>query len=240
MMALGAAAKADTITSVSCSTPTAAFQTDTAACDAIGRYGYSQASVTTGVALPASASDTAVINVNSSAAALQYSLHGIGGTATAQSAADVGIVFDTTGATRNGWLELSLTQNAWTTPVNGAISGSLSVGSFSAASDGGNLTSIWIPIQLGTQFGFDYVTNLIAIGSTGSGLTTGAIDTEITLQAFEADQTTGAQLFDPPGSPAGLLETPEPQGLGMLAGLASLGILFFIRQRRTPKNTFTR
>lgn len=224
-------AAADTMTSVSCATPTAALQTGTSSCDAPGSYGYSQATVRSNVLLPSTASEAAVIKAVTSASAMQFGTHGIAGTATAQSMADIGIIFDTAGAARSGLLELNFTQNAWAAPVNGFISESLSVGSYRVTPGGSNF-SIWIPIQLGGEFGFDYAQSLTAIGSAGSGVTSGNVDAAITLQAFEADGVTGVQLFDPPGSPAPLLATPEPGGLGLMTMAIAGGLLFLMRSRR--------
>src|SRR5665213_810218 len=65
------AARASTITSVTCAAPTVALATGSASCDAIGLYGYSQAMVSTGITLPGTARDAAVIQANSSVSALQ-------------------------------------------------------------------------------------------------------------------------------------------------------------------------
>ena len=139
---------------------------------------------------------------------MQYGVHGIAGTATAQSSADIGILFDTSGPLRDGLLELNFTQNAWQMPSNGYLSELLTIGSYTVDPNGNSLISIWIPIQLGSQFGFDYLATVAAIGSSGGGLASGAIESQISLQAFEADGTTGVQLFDPPGNPDTLLSRP--------------------------------
>jgi hypothetical protein len=225
---LAGGAAGDTVTSVSCATPTASFVTGPASCNVLGSYGFSQASVNSGIVLPATAGDAAVINASSSVSALQTGIHGITATATAQSSADIGIIFDTSGAVRNGYLELSFLQNAWEIPENGAISESLTIGSYTASPDGASLSSIWIPIQLGTQFGFNYLESVAAIGSSGSGLTVGEIDSEISLLAFESDGTTAVQLFDPPGDPGSL--TPEPSSAGIvIAGILGLAVLLKFR-----------
>ena len=217
---------ADTVTSVSCSTPTVALAIGSATCDAVGSYGYSQAAVSTNINLPATASDAAVITADSSVSALQVGVHGITGTATAQSSTDIGIIFDTTGPLRNGLLELSFLQDGWTTPINGYISDSLSVASYRVNPNGSSLSSIWIPVQLGTDFGFDFQQSLAAIGSSISGLSTGDIDSQISLLAFEADGTTAVQLYDPPGDPGNLL-TPEPASVGLMAAGLLAAVLFF-------------
>jgi hypothetical protein len=221
--------RASTITSVTCATPTAVLATGAASCDAIGLYGYSQAVVSTGITLPGTATDAAVIQASSSASALQTGVHGIVGTATAQSSAEIGIIFDTTGPVRSGLLELSFLQNTWDAPLNGYLSQSLAIGSYSANPNGSSLSSIWIPIELGSQFGFDYTQSIAAIGSSIGGLSTGSIDSQMSLLAFEADGITAVQLYDPPGSPSNLF-TPEPANIGIMAiGLFSL--ILFVKLR---------
>ena len=223
-------APADTVTSVSCATPTAPFVIGAASCDAIGSYGYAQATVASSVALPGTAGHPAVIEANSVVAALQTGVHGLTGIATAQSTANVGILFDTGGPVRNGYLELYFLQNAWHAPVNGVISELLTIGSYSASPDGSSLSSILIPIQLGTQFGFDYMQSVAAIGSSAGGLSIGDIDSQISLFAFEANGTTPVLLFDPPGDPVEAL-TPEPAAGGsVLVGIAGFALLFKFRR----------
>jgi hypothetical protein len=216
---------ADTVTSVSCATPTAPLATGASTCDAAGLYGYTQGNVSTNISLPATAADAATITANSSVSALQTGVHGISQTATAQASANIGIIFDTTGSLRNGLLELSFLQNGWTSPINGYMSESLSIGSYSVNPNGSSLSSVWIPIQLGSQFGFDYQQSIAAIGSSISGLSRGDIDSQISLLAFEANGTTAVQLYDPPGGPGNLL-TPEPASLGLMGlGLLSAALL---------------
>ena len=165
-MLLCSLANADTVTSVSCSTPTAPFATGASNCDALGSYGYSQATAGFSEVMPTTASQAAVINARSTASALQFGAHGVAGTATAQSSVDLGIIFDTTGAVRSGLLELSFLQNTWVTPVNGLMKESLTVGSYSISPEGSSLSTIWIPIELGSQFGFEYLQSIAAIGSS--------------------------------------------------------------------------
>jgi hypothetical protein len=229
---LAGCAAADILAAVSCSTPTAAFQTNGSSCDAMGSYGYSKAAVSSSVELAATASGAAIIEATSTASLMQGGTHGITGTATGQSSADIGIIFDTTGAVRNGLLELSFAQSSWTAPLNGYISENLTIGTYTVAPDGSKLSAIWIPIELGSAFGFDYVQSLAAIGSSGSGVTSGTIGTALSLRAFEADGTTGVQLFDPPESPTPLLlATPEPGNLGIItAGVVGLAFLFRLRR----------
>jgi hypothetical protein len=217
-------ASADTVTSVSCATPTAPYAIGGASCGATGSYGYAQATVSSSVVLPGTASNPAVIDASSGVTALQTGVHGLTGTATAQSSANIGITFDTGGPVRDGYLELNFLQYAWRAPVNGVISELLTIGSYSASPDGSSLSSIFIPIQLGTQFGFEYLQSAAAIGSSAGGLSIGDIDSQISLFAFEGNGTTPVLLLDPPGNPDAL--TPEPAAMGiMLVGIAGLALL---------------
>jgi hypothetical protein len=219
---------ASTVTSVSCSTPGSPYLVSSTSCYQLGLDGYSRGAVNTTVSLPSTAASAALITASSNASALESSFRGVTATATAISAADIGIIFDTTGALRNGLLEMSFTQDSWTRPVNGYLSESLSVASYSVDPNGSSIRSVWIPIQLGTDFGFEYKESVTAISSALSGLTAGTIDSQISLQAFESNGTTPVQLFDPPG----ILLTPEPASLGLLITAGIFGAALLIKNRR--------
>lgn len=142
---------------------------------------------------------------------------GIGAFSTAEASNDLALNLDTAGPLRNGYLELNFSQNAWTAPGFGSISELLTIGTYSVSPGGQNL-SVFIPVQLGTDFSLNFLDSLTVNGDAATGVASGAIGADISLLAFEADQTTAVQLFDPP-SPA--TATPEPASLGMMA----LGIL---------------
>jgi hypothetical protein len=226
MAAFSSFSAATTVTtSVTCSSPGAAYLTNSASCYALGTEGYAQGGVTTSVSLPTSASGAGVISADSTASALETTIRGLTATATATASANIGITFDTTGPVRNGLLELTFDQLTWTPPANGYTNESLSVASYSVNPDGSNV-SVWIPIQLGTDFSFEYQQSLTAISS---GLTSGEIDSQISLLAFEANGMTPVQLYDPPGPS---LLTPEPASIGMMMAAGVLGAAFLLKQRR--------
>jgi len=207
---------ADTINSVSCSTPAAALVTGSSSCSA-SYYGYANASSVSSVTLPAAAGQALQIDSNASGTALLPGVRGIGAFSTADASSDVTINLDTTGPVRNGYLELNFLQNSWTAPQFGSISELLTIGTYSVSPNGQNL-SVFIPLQLGTAFGFHFLDNLTVNGDAATGAASGAIGADISLLAFEADQTTAVQLFDPPSS---IVATPEPASFGMMA----LGVL---------------
>jgi hypothetical protein len=88
---------------------------------------------------------------------------------------------------------------------------------------------VFIPIELGTQFGFDYLESITANGDAGSGSSSADIGADIAVQAFESDQTTAVPLFDPAASPANAV--PEPNSIGMMMIATTLS-LFLINKAR--------
>lgn len=214
---------ASTITSVSCTSPGAPYITNSASCYALGTEGYAQGGVTASVSMPASASAAVVISADSTASALETTIRSVSATATGTSSADIGVTFGTAGLVRDGLLELSFNQLVWTPPANGYMYETLSVASYGVSPAGSSL-NVWIPIQLGTNFDFDYQQSLIAISS---GLTTGEIDSQISLLAFEANGVTPVQLLDPPGPLTAATLTPEPGSFGMMlvAGIAGFMVI---------------
>ncbi len=219
---------ASTITSVTCSSPGAPFANVANTCSAVGTNGYASATSSAGVLLPANANEAATITVVSTGSALETTIRALSTTAIATSSANVGVIFGTTGPLRNGLLELSFDQTAWIAPVNGSLSEWLAVASYSGDPNGGNL-NVWIPIQLGSDFGFDYQESLTAISS---GLDTAEIGSQISLLAFEADGVTSVQLFDPPGPLSPSLFAPEPESIGLTLSGVVLGIAVLLKRRR--------
>jgi hypothetical protein len=219
---------ADTITAVTCTSPGAPYVINSSSCHAVGTEGYAQGNVATSVSLPSNLSGAAVIDANSTASAIENTIRGIATTATATSSANIGVTFDTTGPVRNGLLELTFAQLGWTPPVNGYTYESLSVASYSVNPDGTSFT-VWIPIQLGTDFSFDYQQSLIAISS---GLSSGDIDSQIFLLAFEANGATPVGLFDPPSPSATIVATPEPASMGLLMMASVAGVALLFKRRR--------
>jgi hypothetical protein len=222
--AAGVGSASTIITSVTCSSPGAPYTTNTSNCYALGTEGYAQGAVTASVSLPSSISGAAVIDANSTASAIENTIRGIATTATGTSAATIGVTFDTNGPVRNGLVELTFQQLGWTPPVNGYTYESLSVASYSVTPNGTSF-AVWIPIQLGTEFSFDYQQSLIAISS---GLSSGEIDSQISLLAFESNGTSPVQLFDPPG----VLATPEPASVGLMMMASLAGGAFLLNRRR--------
>jgi len=216
---------ADTISSVSCSTPAAALVTGTSSCSA-SYYGYANASSISSVTLPAGAGQPLQIDSDSSGTAMLSGVRGIGGYSTAEASTDLTINLDTAGPVRAGYLELNFLQNSWTTPAFGSISELLTIGTYSVSPDGQDL-SIFIPVQLGTDFGLSFLDSLTVNGDAATGAASGAIGADISLLAFETDQTTAVQLFDPPGS---VTATPEPASFGIMA-LGVLAVAGLIRKR---------
>jgi len=216
---------ASTLTSVTCASPGAAYAVAATDCGALGTNGYARASVSSSVTLPSSATQAANIQLSSTVTALETTFRGIATSATATASADVGLIFDTTGAARNGLLELTFNQTAYTRAVDGIISQSLAIGPANPIL-GGSAQTIWIPIQLGSEFGFEYKQSVSALGNAFTGLTSGSIGADISLLAFESNGTTPVELFDPPGILSPSLFTPEPASFGIfIAGLCGLGLL---------------
>ncbi len=199
--------------------------TGSASCSA-SYYGYANASSLSSVTLPAAAGQALEIDSAASATALLPGVRGIGAFSTAQASGNVAINLDTTGPVRNGYLELNFLQNSWTAPGFGSISELLTIGTYSVSPDGQDL-SVFIPIQLGTDFALDFADSLTVNGDAATGAASGAIGAGISLLAFEADQTTAVQLFDPPSS---VTATPEPASLGMMA-LGILAVAGLMRRR---------
>ena len=220
---------ASTVTSVTCASPGVSLGTGTTICDAQGTNGYASAGANAVVILPTSASGPAMVDATSTATSLETTSHGFTAIATATSSDDISIIFDTVGPVRNGLLELNFAQNTWTHSANAILHESLAIGSYSTNPNGSNLASVWIPIQLGKNFGFNYVQSILAISDAFTGMTTADIDSQISLLAFEANGSTPVQLYDPPGSPT---FTPEPASLGMIVAGALLGVAAFLRRRR--------
>lgn len=219
---------ASSITSVTCSSPGAPFASALNNCSAVGTNGYATATASANVLLPTSANQAAIITSDSTGSALETTIRALSTTATATSSANTGIIFDTTGPMRNGLLEISFDQLAFTSPINGSLAESLAVASYSANPDGQNL-NVWIPVELGTDFGFDYQQSLTSISS---GLDTAEISSQISLLAFEADGVTPVELFDPPGPVTPSLFAPEPASAGLMLSVVGIGVALFINQRR--------
>jgi hypothetical protein len=205
-------ALADTVNSVLCSTPGAGLATGSGSCSA-AYYGYANASAVTSVTLPAAAGQALQIDSDLSGTALLGGVRGITEFSTAESLTNVALNLNTTGPVRSGYLELEFLQSSWTTPGFGSISELLTIGQYSVSPDGQNL-SVFIPIQLGTAFSLDFSDSLTVNGDAGTGAAAGAVGANISLVAFEADQTTAVALFDPPSAVAAV---PEPGSLGMMA-----------------------
>jgi hypothetical protein len=213
---------ADTINSVSCSTPGAMLVTGSSSCSA-SDYGYASASSVSSVTLPGSAGQALEIDSNASGSALLGGVRGIGAFSTAEASSDVSINLDTAGPVRNGYLELNFLQDSWTAPAFGSLSELLTIGTYSASPDGQDL-SVFIPVQLGTDFSLNFLGSLTVNGDAATGAASGAIGADISLLAFEADQTTPVQLSDPPSA------VPEPASFGMMA-LGVLTVAGLLRRR---------
>jgi hypothetical protein len=219
--------RADSINSVSCSTPGAALVTAASSCSAAD-YGFANATSTSTVTLPSSVGQAAEIDSSASVSALLGGSRGISAFSTAQSSTSVSIEFDTAGPVRNGFLALSFLQTEWAAPTFGNISEVLSIGNYIASPNGQNL-SVFIPIQLGTDFSFSYQDTLVSNGDAATGIDSAAIGSDISLLAFEADQTTAVNLFDPPSS---VVATPEPASFGLMAAATLAGVGLIRKSRR--------
>lgn len=223
----GGVALCDIVNSVSCSTPGAALSTGSSSCTA-AEYGYASATVGASVTLPTSAAQAAQIDSSASGSAILGTVRGISSFSTAQASSDININFDTTGPVRNGYLELTFLQGAWAQPSFGSLSELLTIGSYSFTPDGQNL-SIFLPMELGTEFAFSFLDDLTINGDAGSGMDSGSIGSDISLQAFEADKTTAVELFDPPSSAA--TAVPEPESLGMMVAATAVAVFLIHRSR---------
>jgi hypothetical protein len=217
----------DSVNAVSCSTPGAGLMTGTVSCSA-AFYGYANATSTSSISLPSSVGQPLEIDAADSASAMLGGARGISSLSMAESTTDVALNLDTAGSVRNGYLALNFLQSAWTTPGFGSLSELLTIGGYSVSPDGQNL-SVLIPIELGTAFGLNYLDSIVANGDAGSGVSSGAIGSTITLAAFEADGTTAVDLFDPPSS---VVATPEPGAFGMVAAGLILGMGLVQKLRR--------
>ncbi len=218
----------DIVNSVSCSTPGAALTTGSSTCSA-SEYGYASATVGASVTLPGSAAQAAQIDSSASGSAILGTVRGITSYSTAQASSNININFDTTGPVRSGFVELTFLQGAWAQPSFGSLSELLTIGTYSFTPDGQNL-SIFLPMELGTEFAFSFMDDLTINGDAGSGMDSGSVASDISLQAFEADKTTPVELFDPPSSPSSAV--PEPESLGMMA-VATAVALFLIHKTRS-------
>jgi hypothetical protein len=218
----------DIVNSVSCSSPGAALSTGSSTCSA-SEYGYASATVGASVTLPTTAAQAAQIDTSASGSAVLGTVRGISSYSTAQASSDININFDTTGPVRSGFVELTFLQGAWAQPSFGSLSELLTIGSYSFSPDGQNL-SIFLPMELGTEFAFSFLDDLTINGDAGSGMDSGSVASNISLQAFEADQTTPVELFDPPSSATSAV--PEPESLGMMA-VGTAVALFLIHKTRS-------
>ncbi len=220
---------ASTVTSLSCSTPASTLSSGSTSCSALGLYGYANTTSDTTVTLPASANQPAQIDTFSSGSALLAGIRGIANVSTAQVATNTSITFNTLGPVQNGYLELSFDQTAWNLPSYGQVGETMTIGSYTFNPSGQNIAPVFLPILLGTDFSFTFQDSLIVNGDAATGADSGSVGADISLQAFEADQSTPVQLFDPP-SPN--VSTPEPKSLGLFV-VGALVALILIHKFRS-------